>query len=267
MAVRYITKDPTNLHERQLHRLGILGLDRNGYLWSYVWFTEDVSAGEYVSDLDAADIISGGVGTITTTSAAGTDLLIDSGEFAGEDIVGAMGTVLGDAVANGAGHVFHVSQMVDNDTVRVVVHASDSGPSAFGKWATSLTATNATYGFWFPGKVRQGNGLSDIIRGVAQEDVDASETPYGWVQQTGIAVASIASTQDALVVAEGMVPTTGGQFEGFSGAGTPADQAWQHFATCLIGNIASEDMLQLVNLHIENDSISYRFPAQGADYS
>ena len=268
MAVRYVRKHGADLHKIQQFRIGQIGIDDNGYKWSYCWFSENVSSGKVMVDMAGADLLSGATGTVTTGSPAGTDTLIDSGEFAGDDLVGAVGGTLGDLIVNGAGQGFHIVEMIDDDTVRVVVHHGDLDPVFDGTWETATTGTT-TYSLWFPGYVKRSASNLGAIRGVVQEDVsDVAKTPYGWVQQTGLAFVSIDADAGALVAGEGILATANGDADGFTGGGTTADEAAAVIGTCVLGDVdGTANMLTLVNLKISNDTVSYRFPARGPNYS
>ena len=213
------------------------------------------------------DLVSTEPGTVTSAHAAGTNELADASEFASGDLVGAVGATVGDSVANGAGQSFHITEMVDANTVRVIVRSSASAPISDGKWATALVSGTTTYRLWFPGYVQVGNGMPTVVRGVVSDSVVAATTPYGWVQQSGVATVRILAAGDPLVRTEGMIPSTNGRFEGFTAAATTADEASAVVAQCCVDDIVgASNITTVVRLNIRNDAVSYRFPPRGAQY-
>ncbi len=180
-------QDTKRLHDTQEHRLGYVGRDGIGQKWSYVQFREVVGVGERVRDSIHSDLITtDDPGTVAVAAAVGTDVLEDTGKFPiSSDLGGCVGAIV---VGTGAGQHFTVMSRIDSDKLRVKVLTSPTGFSdrVDGGWHTALDTTSR-YRLFFPGAVRQGDGISDIVRGYTQVAVTTDDlNKYGWVQQTGI---------------------------------------------------------------------------------
>jgi hypothetical protein len=267
--IRINHKEGLVFHTAQRQRLGQLAYDDHGARWSYCWINEDVSAGEYVEDMANADLLSGATGTVTTASAAGTNTLIDSGEFTGDDFVGALGSTLGDTIANGGGQGFHVTEMIDANTLGVSVHHGDADPTLTGNGWETATTTSTTYSLWFPGRCKQGDDQPAIVRGFVQVDVDVSENEFGWVKQTSAGWVKIDTSDTGVPVAgEWLVPQAAGLVSGLTHAATTADEVSQQIAQCITGDLAGVvDGLVFANLHVRNDAVSMRFPRISHPYN
>jgi hypothetical protein len=265
-------RDGLRTHTEQKYTLGQIGRDAHGDYWSYVQFFETVVAGNVIRDARATDLLSGATGTVTANAAADAQTLADTGEFANDDFVGAIGQTLGDTVANGAGQGFHILEMIDDDTIRVAVHHGDADPREANQgWETALVGSSTTYAIWMPGRVYQGDGITDIVRGVTQMDVTvvAGAEPYGWVKQTGPGWLKLDVSDAAIpVVGEGLVPAAAGLAIGMTAGGTTADEVAAVIARNTLGDIAGTvDALMFVNLQIFNWAKSYRSPDRDHAYN
>lgn len=267
-TIRINHRDGLVMHSTQKFRIGEVAYDDMGARWSYCWFQEDLSAGEYAEDQANADLLSGATGTITTAGAANGNTLIDSGEFANDDFVGAIGCTLGDTIANGGGQGFYVTEMIDSNTIGVSVLHGDADPRLSNNGWETATTTSTTYSLCFPGRVKQGDGIPAIPRGFAQVDIDASATPFGWLKQVGLGWMKVDVSADALVAGEHVVPAAAGLVEGFTAAGTTADEVAQIVGRCLMGDLAGTvDGLIFGELMIRNDTVSFRFPRRTHPYN
>lgn len=260
MKINY--RDGLVVHDVQKEWLGRIGIDEFGYRWSYVRFMANINAGEHVEDQATDDLLSAATGTVTAAQAAGTKRLQDTGEFAGDDFVGAFLATLGDTVANGAGQGGYISKMIDDDEIELEVLHGDADPrTANTNWETALT-TSTTYSLWFPGRVKLGTAVPALTRGVPQVDVTgvAAATPkFGWVKQTGPAWVKVDVSADALVKGELIIPAASGLWKGHTAAGTTADEVALALGQCIFGDVAGAvDALTMANLWIPNCAVSMR---------
>ena len=250
-------QDTKRLHDTQEHRLGYVGHDGIGNKWSYVQFREVVGVGERVRDSIHSDLIAtDDPGTVAAAAAIGTDILPDTGKFPlASDLGGCIGAIVAGA---GAGQNFTVMSRIDSDNLRVKVL---TGLTAFsdrddGGWLTALT-TASRYRLFFPGAVRQGDGLTDIDRGFTQVAVTADDlNKYGWVQQTGLGFMKLDTSADNAVIGENLVATAAGLVKGFSGTTSP-EEASAGVGRSLLGDYGA-DVLMWTQLNVVNEMQSYR---------
>ena len=247
------------LHDTQEHALGYCGRDGIGYWWSYVQFREVIGVGERVRDSVHADLIAtDDPGTVSAEAAIGTNRLTDDGKFpANTDLAGCIGAIVG---GPGAGQNFTVMRRVDSNglEVKVLTTATDLSDREDGGWSIALT-TDSQYRLFFPGAVRQGDGLTNIDRGVSQVAVTADDlNRYGWVQQTGLGFQKVDASADALVTGENLVATGAGLVKGFSGT-TTADEASAGIGRSVLGDIAgTDDVLIWSEINVYNRMQSHR---------
>ncbi len=256
-------QDTHRLHDTQEHALGYVGRDGIGNKWSYVQFREVVSVGEYVRDSEHADLIAtDDPGTVTAVAAVGTDILEDTGKFpAASDLVGCIGSIVDGA---GTGQNFIVFERIDNDQVRVRVLTA---PTAFNDrddagWHTAL-GTDSEYVLFFPGAVRQGDGVTDIVRGVTQVAVTSNDlNKHGWVQQTGMGFVKLdASSGNTPDRGEKLIPAASGLVIGHAGTKTVDENAAPSIGRSLVGDFdGTADVLMWAKIEIDNDMQSFRLP-------
>ena len=256
-------QDTRKLHDVQEHALGYVGRDGIGQKWSYVQFREVVGVGERVRDSVHTDLITADdPGTVAADAAIGTDILEDTGKFpASSDLVGAIGAIVG---GTGAGQNFTVIERIDNDKIRVRVITA---PTAFndredGGWHTALDNTSM-YELFFPGAVRQGDGATDIVRGITQVAVTANDlNRYGWVQQTGLGFQKIDATSANIpVIGEKLIPAADGLAIGYADTKEVAENAAAEVGRSLLGDFdGAADVLMWTEININNVMQSYRLP-------
>ena len=94
-----------------------------------------------------------------------------------------------------------------------------------------------------------------------------ADTPFGWVKQRGVGwVKFDISDVNAPVRFEFAIPTAGGLVRGHTDAGTTADEIANNIGQFTFGGTSDVDSLFIINLNINNDAVSYRFPVRGAKY-
>ena len=252
-------QDTRRLHDTQEHALGYVGSDGIGYKWSYVQFREVVGVGERVRDSIHSDLITvDDPGTVSAAAAIGTNRLTDDGKFPlASDLMGCIGTIVNGA---GVGQNFTVIRRIDSNIleVKVLTAALLFSDREDGGWNAGLT-TASRYRLFFPGAVRQGDGLTDVVRGVTQVAVTADDlNKYGWVQQTGLGFQKIDSSSNAFVIGEGIIGAASGLAEGFTGT-TTADEAAAVIGRSLLGDISGTiDALTWSEINIVNNMQSFR---------
>ena len=250
-------QDTRKLHDTQEHALGYVGRDGIGNRWSYVQFREVVGVGERVRDSVHSDLIAtDDPGTVSAAAAIGTTRLTDAGKFPmTTDLAGCIGAIVEGA---GAGQNFTVMRRVDSNIleVKVLTTPTDLSDRQDGGWNVALT-TASEYRLFFPGVVRQGDGLTDIDRGVTQVAVSADDlNRYGWVQQTGLGFVKLDTSADDAVTGENLVATGSGLVKGFSGTTSP-EEAAAGIGRSLLGNFDT-DVLMWTEININNRMQSYR---------
>ena len=268
-------QDTRKLHDVQEHALGYVGRDGIGQKWSYVQFREVVDVGERVRDSVHTDLIAtDDPGTVAVAADVGADILEDTGKFPmSSDLTGCIGAIV---VGEGAGQHFTVMSRIDSDKLRVKVLTA---PSAFndredGGWQTALDTTSQ-YRLFFPGAVRQGDGVNDIVRGYTQVAVTADDlNKYGWVQQTGIGFKKLDVSADgdadrtALSVGDRIVAAAAGLAHGdpvlagtYDNTGLLADikELVANTGQSLFGDYTpTADCLMWSALNVVNEMQSYR---------
>ena len=174
--------------KNQTHTPGSVSPDQHGDRYSYVQFRQAVSKGEVVRDATHALLTgSNSAGTVSSTSPIGDNFLRDTGAFDDKSYYrGAWGYINAGA---GAGQLFRIEKVVDDDTIQIKCVADKAGNKrASGEgWVEALNNTS-TYLLAAPGRVykTQDNATSDIVRGVAVYDVPSSQVGHwGLVKQTG----------------------------------------------------------------------------------
>ena len=254
-------QDTRKLHDTQEQALGYVGRDGIGYKWSYVQFREVMGVGERVRDSVHSDLIStDDPGTVSAAAAIGTNRLTDSGKFPiSTDLAGCIGAIVG---GPGAGQNFTVMRRVDSNIleVKVLTTPTDLSDREDGGWDTALT-TASEYRLFFPGVVRQGDGLTDIDRGFTQVAVTADDlNKYGWVQQTGLGFMKLDTSAANAVIGENLVASTGtgsaGLVRGLTTA-TTADEAASGIGRSLLGDYGA-DVLMWGELNVVNEMQSHR---------
>ena len=250
-------QDTRKLHDTQEHALGYVGRDGIGNRWSYVQFREVVGVGERVRDSVHSDLITtDDPGTVSAAAAIGTNRLTDDGKFPiASDLAGCIGAIVGGA---GAGQNFTVMRRIDSNIleVKVLTNIADLSDRVDGGWNVALT-TASEYRLFFPGAVRQGDGLRDIDRGFTQVEVGADDlNKYGWVQQTGLGFMKLDTSADDAVIGENLVATSAGLVKGFSGTTSP-EEASAGIGRSLLGDYGA-DVLMWTEIHVVNEMQSYR---------
>ena len=179
------------LHETQSFLLGERVKDNKTQTeWTYVRFDEILNLGDFVRDSITADLVAVVASTqyaqVSAISAIGSNLLIDSGQFADKDYVGAFGAIRNNA---GVGQMFYIEAMDDVNQVKIRVIATAAGRLGLGDdrgWQVALAA-DSQYRLRFPGAVRQGDGLRDFGRGFVQRAIVAADLgKYGFVCNKGL---------------------------------------------------------------------------------
>ena len=252
-------QDTRKLHDTQEHALGYVGRDGIGYRWSYVQFREVVGVGERVRDSVHTDLIAtDNPGSVSAASAIGTNRLTDAGKFPlASDLSGCIGTIIG---GSGHGQNFTVIRRIDSNIleVKVLTTATDLSDREDGGWNVALSTTS-TYRLFFPGAVRQGDGLTDVDRGITQVAVTADDlNKYGWVQQSGLCFQKVDASANVFVIGEGIIGTADGLAEGLTATVT-ADDAAAVIGRSLIGDTTgSNDILMWSEIDIKNEMQSFR---------
>ena len=252
-------QDTRKLHDTQEHALGYVGRDGIGYKWSYVQFREVMGVGERARDSVHTDLIAtDNPGSVSAASAIGTNRLTDAGKFPlASDLSGCIGTIVG---GSGHGQNFTVIRRIDSNIleVKVLTTATDLSDREDGGWNVALSTTS-TYRLFFPGAVRQGDGLTDVVRGFTQVAVTADDlNKYGWVQQSGLGFQRIDNSANNFVIGEGIVGAADGLSEGFTGT-TTADEAAAGIGRSLVGEITgTNDVLMWSEIKVVNNMQSFR---------
>lgn len=254
-------KDGQKFGPEQKHRLGISVPDELGDKWSYVQLAEDVDFGEVVCDAYGANWIGSSVGTVTTGAAAGTNLLVDSGEFGtveDEWVVGALGYIHDGA---GQGTSFYITEHIDSDTLRVRVLGTPTGISKDGKWPVA-TGTDTDYSLILPGLTFKtpSSGGRDFLRGVVQAEDGGKKGEYGYVRQTGWGYAMIDVSGQALSEGGLVVQGQSGKSVGQAATVTATNLKRQIGHWPFQDIAGSTDRPGLVYLDIRNRMVSFRFP-------
>ena len=256
-----------SLHRVQEHRLGDWAFNADGDEYSYVQFMEAISVGHYVRDAVPSDLVS--AGAVVASADIGSNILKDTGEFTNDDYVGAIGYIY---EGHGKGQTFYIREMLDKDTIEIFVIATLAGfPSrnSNGGWLTALSSLSR-YRLSFPGRVYQGDGLTDVVRGVSEVEVESTDVEkFGWVKRIGLGFPKLdASSANVPVIGEDVIPAAGGLVTGFTAAATTADEAAKGIGKSLNGDIVgqatTDDSLIPVQLDIRNRTLSYRFPHRTA---
>ena len=255
--------DTQIVHQTQEHALGYVGHDRVGNRWSYVQFREVIGVGDRVRDSVHTDLIAtDNPGTVSAAAAIGTDILTDAGKFpVAADLVGCIGAIVGGA---GVGQNFRViEQLANTNELRVIVHTTPTGfnDRDDAGWNVALDATSQ-YRLFFPGAVRQGDGVNDIVRGFSQVAVAAADlNKYGWVQQTGMGFMKLdASVADVAAIGEGLGSQSDGLVAGW-GATITTTELDAEVGRSLLGDYTgSTDVLIWAKLEVDNTMESFRLP-------
>ena len=190
------------LHTQLLATLGQITPDPDGDgAWCYGQFFENgtYEVGMAVRHATSAEIADG---TVTAAAAKGTRFLEDTGEFDGDDFVGAIGYIY---EGDGVGQSFYVTKMINADTIQIHLLSSTTGiPSNGVGWATALT-TSSKYRLRLPGRFYIADAAGDLNAGITQVKavVTASYKPFGYVKSQGDAFGRFDF--------DGTVPTAGGQ--------------------------------------------------------
>lgn len=176
-------KHGKGLHDQQLETLGRIVDDPEDGAWCYGQFFENGTyevgmAVRHATSTDLAD------GTVTAAAAKGTRILTDTGEFDGDDFVGAIGYIY---EGPGAGQSFKIVKMLDDNRIQIHVLSSTDGIPGNGVgWATALT-TASKYRLRFPGRFYFGKAAADLNAGIIQAKVVVTDDyrPFGYVKCKG----------------------------------------------------------------------------------
>ena len=258
--------------------------------------------GELLRDSVAQDLLSGSgtddrVGTPTATAEIGTNQLKDTGEFANDDLRGAIGMIV---ASDGRSQIFQVTKVVDKDTLEIALISDEDGivdgQGTKSGWKTAL-ATTSTYRLYFPGRVQKGIDPTQenhriIPRGVMQSKavVPANKFRYGWALQEGIGVGKLdvsvaeEAAANSVKIGTPVVPSGSGLLKGMllptDANGTYDDlgdvsndmrHAIKAVGMSVLGPLnvtsSSDDRLQAFYFDIRNKALSYRFPIKDEPYS
>lgn len=263
MAGQSIRILPGEFTKEQHHRLGIVVPDDWGRIWSYVAFSAGTyKPGRIVRDVPVVN------GTVTTAAEKGTNLLVDSGEFANDGwLRGAIG-VITNATGEGTGQVFQVIRRIDDDTLEIALITDASGKRKGGNnpgWETALT-TSSTFTLRLPGRVSESVATGARVRGVLQADelvVPTNEERYGWVLQRGLGLGDFIADPGggaAVGVDTNVRTAASGQVRGGSTGVVVGYTVYE------IPNAAATGLKPVV-FTIENDELSHRYPIKDEPYS
>lgn len=244
-------KGGQNFEKVMRHNLGIIEPDVNGDEWSYVQLIEDVGIGDIVADAYGSDILGAASNSVTAAQAIGTRKLKDTGEFATTDkkafLPGGLGFIAGNAA--GEGQAFYIEKVDDDNTLSIVMIASESGIATPGDgWVVALT-TDSDYNVILPGVARKTRPLSDTnrrrVRGVAQHSGKKSE--YGWVKRTGPGLINVSGSGIAmahglhLVVAD--TASTTGCAETYTTAVDTTNNVIEQRPVDIVGSVIFQDIV------------------------
>lgn len=254
---------PDEFTKEQHHRLGISAPDSWGRIWSYVGFSGGTyKPGRIVRDVPVV------TGTVTTAAAAGTNLLVDSGEFANDGwLRGAIG-VITNASGEGTGQVFQVIRRIDDDTLEIALITDASGQRKGGNpgWETALT-TSSTFTLRLPGRVSESIAAPARVRGVFQAEADlvvpTNEERYGWVLQRGLGLGDfpVDPGGNAAIGVDANVRTAAsGQVRGGATGVVVGYTIYEIPDTAAAG-------LKPMIFTIENNELSQRYPINDEPYS
>lgn len=286
MAGQTIRIHPDEFTKEQHHRVGIVAPDAWGRLWTYCMFaggsTEEttLNVGELLVDAASSHLIgNSGVGTVTSAAEAGSNVLKDTGEFAGKDLRGAIGIIDG---TDGLGQVFQVLKVLDADTLQISLLWDGSGNRSDNNgWITALT-TSSTYEIMFPGRAVKASTTNPFLalnRGVIQQGltVPAQEVRYGWILQQGLGIVAHNTSSDAIAHASflGAGNDTAGAVEAATlVSGTaPTTTAGVLSAARLGVNAVARGLFSIDDttvpayIDIKNNLLSYRFTIKDDPYS
>ena len=258
-------KDGFRTHKEQKLRLGEVVMDEHGDRWSYVKAGAAITAGRVVRDSLHTDLLgNSGIGTVTTASRVGSDRLIDSGEFANKEYLrGGVGII---RAGGAAGTAFYVREVIDDDTLRIVVLSRDLDFKHREGWPVATT-TASTYTIKVPGLARHTSTTRRIFaRGVAQVDIPSGE--YGYVKQSGLAWVKLPNSV-AIAAGTELVPGADGTIIGL------ATNSLTNFllSRVVIGRVFQQGVTAnpgrhaLAQLDIVNNACSYAFPDDRVAYN
>lgn len=247
-----ITIYKDTVEEEAQHTIGLCYPDRFGFHWSYVEFV----AGTYNKGNVVADQAPS-TGTISTSVAVGSELLIDTGEFDGDDLRGAIGTLV---TGGGAGQSFIVIDTLDANKLKIQL-LGKRGPG----WETAPVGGTTTYALQMPGRVVLGTETAKT-RGVWQGGtftVPSGQFRYGFVRQQGIGEGLLDNDGDAnaAVAANGIVIPSGatsGKIEGSTTA-IAATEVFFAIGRSLVA-LNKADQLIPIDFDINNRTRSFRAP-------
>lgn len=193
------------LHDQQLDTLGRIIDDPDGDgAWCYGQFYKNgtYEVGMAVRHAMTSDLIdNSGVGTVTEIAPQGSRFLKDTGEFDGDDFVGAIGYIY---EGTGAGQSFKVVEMENKDTIKIALLSStDNIPSNGVGWDTALDK-DSKYRLRFPGRFYIADGVGNHNAGLTQVKVTVTDDykPFGYVKVSGDAFGRLDF--------DGTAPTEGG---------------------------------------------------------
>ena len=181
------------LTEQQQATLGIILPDPDGNgAWCYGQFYENgtYDVGVAVRHASLGNLISNsGAGEVTTDAAIGTRILEDTGEFDGDDFVGAIGYIY---EGGGEGQRFWITKMLNDDKVQIALLNGASGRTGELGWETALT-TASKYNLRLPGRFYLGDAISEELAGCIQTKVVVTDDykPFGWVKCKGRGVGRV----------------------------------------------------------------------------
>ena len=259
------------LHDTQQFTLGERHINnRDQTEWTYVRFDDPVNAGDLVRDsvtVDIATLVASQIyAAVTGAAAIGTHLLIDSGAFTDDDLVGAMGQIVS---GTGAGQIFYITKM-DNDN-QVIVNVLSGKNTLLDSnddrgWQVALS-TSSRYVLRFPGAVKLGalsdaDGIRSFPRGLAQQTVVAADTgKFGFVCSRGLCFANILLTGTAPVQDEALIAAASGRVQG-SGGSDPIFEdvvAISQFGDITLSPDTGEGLI-LVDARIEDKTMAFHTP-------
>ena len=250
------------LHETQSFLLGERVKDNKTQTeWTYVRFDEILNVGDFVRDSVTADLVAIESGTtyaqVTAISAIGSNLLIDSGQFADKDYVGAFGMIADNA---GVGQMFYIEAMDDVNQVKIRVIATAAGRLGLGDdrgWQVALAA-DSQYRLRFPGAVRQGDGVNGFGRGFVQRAIVAADLgKYGFVCNKGLCFGRFLA-DDSTIANQGtpFVPLSGGRITGSINTDTEAVNVIAK--SQLGGNTSPSNGVILIDAQIDDPTLAFR---------
>ena len=209
-----------SLHDTQHFALGQEVVDAQGNRWGYGRIRE-ASGGAHrlMRSTEHTDIMSAGSGVVAAAQAVGSKRLTvatttnrDFTASVAGNLVGALGSITNGA---GIGQQFAIVRVISSTEVEVEVFGSDTGG-----WLTAL-ATSSRFHLWFPGEVRQGDGIQDFIEGVLHTAaVTADIGKFCYLQRSGRGLIRVDYDGNALGEANLMYPAAAGMVVGPTSPGT-----------------------------------------------